>query len=195
MAKVLGISGLIGSGKSVVREALSVLYDIPCFDSDTIAKEVYFEPIVIGEIQGQLGFSPIKNGLLNKAKLKEVLTDPHNKKILEDIVHRAVARQFDEWCRRQSSQWVGIESAILFTSGFSRLCDFTLAVEVSDEIRHQRVLQRDQERSMAELQRIEAMQAEEGKRQRREANFKIDNSGTSSITRAVEALWERITNI
>lgn len=195
MARVLGISGLIGSGKSVVREALTVLYDMPCFDSDTVAKKAYFDQAVVREIENLLRFSPVKSGQLDKIKLREALSDPQKKTILEEIVHRTVAKHFEEWRDKQSSPWVCIESAILFTSGFNSLCDVTLSVEAPDEIRHQRVLQRDSGRSIADLQKIEEMQAEEGRRQRGEADIKIDNSGTTSISRAVEALWERITNI
>ncbi|MBR8703934.1 dephospho-CoA kinase [Porphyromonas levii] len=194
MGKVIGICGLIGSGKSVVREALTTLYDIPCFDSDSVAKGVYFDALVIGEIESQLGFLPIDRGLLNKGRLKETLSNPRRKAILEDIVHRAVAREFEKWRSEQGTQWVGIESAILFTSGFYRLCDTTLAVEAPEEVRFQRVQQRDSERSIDEFRQIEAIQEEEGRRQRGEADIKIDNSGTSSITRAIEALWERLIN-
>lgn len=195
MAKILGISGVIGSGKSVVREALTVLYDFPSFDSDAVAKGVYFDKVVSYEIEQRLGFLPVQNGILDKVRLKETLAIPDRKMILEEIVHVAVARKFQEWIQQQSSTWIGIESAILFTSGFNRFCDFTVAVKASESNRCQRVLLRDKERSIEEFKRISSMQAEEGRREREEADMIIDNNGTSSITRAVETLWERITNM
>lgn len=192
--KVLGITGLIGAGKSVVRETLSVLYDIPCFDSDTIAKEVYFSPTVAREIYYRLGFNPTKDGLLNKALLKKTLAEPFKRCVLEEIVHRAVGREFEIWKEQQRSKWVCLESAILFTSGFNLLCDFTLAVEASEEIRHHRVQLRDNKRSIEELRNIDSLQTQEGRKQREGADYRINNCGTSSVIRAVEALWEQINN-
>lgn len=194
MAKVVGITGLIGSGKSIVRQALSVLYGMPSFDSDVVAKEVYFFPEVQQEIEAKLSFSPItKEGVLNRKELALALANPQKKQVLEEVNHRAVAQQFDQWKDRQKSEWVGIESAILFTSGFNKLCDFTVAVRADANTRKARVLQRDSHRNERELEHIEALQQKEGEQQKAYANFIIDNRESCSITRAIEALWEQLT--
>lgn len=196
MSMIIGVTGLIGSGKSVVLKTLSKLYDIPYYDSDTHAKDLYFDPIVRDKIRAQLGFDPIAlDGTLNKPKLREVLDSEYERKLLEQINHEAVQRHFEEWSRASGSEIVALESAILFTSGFSELCDLTVSVYADKEIRRARVLARDNGRSQEDFKRIELIQVTEARRQQEEADIIIENNGTSSIIRAVEALWERINKL
>lgn len=194
MAKVLGITGLIGSGKSVVREGLEVLLTLPCFDSDSVAKDAYFDHAVQDEIIAQLGFVPVKDGALDKSKLGECLSSPEKKQKLESIIHTYVADKFVQWKEAQSSEWVGIESAILYTSGFYKMCDLVLAVEVSKEVRRERIKHRDPYRKNTEIDAIMALQEEERKRQEERADIRLDNNSSSSITREIEALKERLIN-
>ncbi|WP_353867183.1 dephospho-CoA kinase, partial [Porphyromonas sp. CAG:1061] len=55
MPKVIGIAGQVGAGKSLVLQTLNVLYGIPLFDCDKIAKESYFIPSVREEIIDRFG--------------------------------------------------------------------------------------------------------------------------------------------
>lgn len=196
MSVVIGVTGQIGSGKSVVSKALSTLYDVPYYDSDGYAKELYLDAEVRVEIQAHLGFDPIdEQGTLDKHSLRQALEEEQSRRVLEQINHRAVHSHFEEWAITSGSEVVVLESAILFSSGFYRLCDLTVVVVADPEVRKERVLARDNERSEEDFERIEWLQAHEATRQGAEADITIVNNGTSSVIRAVEALWASINKL
>lgn len=195
--KVIGITGLIGSGKSVVMKLFGVLYDIPTFNSDQKAKEIYHDSDIRKSIIDHLGMDPITDeGSLNKEGLRQLVTgDPLKKKELETIVHNGLKAKFQAWVEEQSSDMVIIESAILFTSGYHRFCDQIIQVTAKETTREARVLSRDSGAMTSErFYQIVEIQREEAKRQENESNFTIDNNGEVSIVEQVERTYSIICN-
>ena len=196
MPKVIGIAGQVGAGKSLVLQTLNVLYGIPLFDCDKIAKESYFIPSVREEIIDRFGVDPIKgNGELAKEGISKLLANKQTKEELERIVHGTVREQFGLWKGKQASKWVALESAILFTSNMYQLCDVTIAVKAETPIRMSRVLKRDPFRSEKGFELLENLQRKETTRQNDEADWHLDNSGNSSIIRELEVIYHQLDNI
>lgn len=196
MPKVIGIAGQVGAGKSLVLQTLNVLYGIPLFDCDKIAKESYFIPSVREEIIDRFGVDPIKgNGELAKEGISRLLANKKTKEELERIIHGTVKEQFELWKGQQVGEWVALESAILFTSNMYRLCDITIAIKAETSIRMSRVLKRDPYRSEKGFELLENLQREETTRQNDEADWHIDNSGKTSIIIELEVIYHQLDNI
>lgn len=196
MPKVIGIAGQVGAGKSIVLQTLNVLYGLPLFDCDNVAKQCYFIPSVRENIINSFGVDPIEeSGKLAKDKISALLANNKTKKKLEKIIHNAVREQFELWKSRYSGQWIAVESAILFTSDMNRLCDITLAVEAETPIRKRRVLRRDTDRSEDGFELLEALQKIESERQKNEADLHINNSGKSSIIRELEVIYNQLDKV
>ena len=145
MAIRIGITGGIGSGKSVVSKILSLL-DIPIYLSDDEAKRLTAtDETIRRELINLLGGELYQDGVLNKQKLANYLfASPENAEKINAIIHPQVKQDFRQWCMRHSaSQFVAMESAILFESGFASEVDVVVMVYAPQEVRIQRAMMRD----------------------------------------------------
>lgn len=143
----LGITGGIGSGKSVVCRLLAML-DVPVYDSDSRAKWLMNNSSVLRErLQERFGSDIFgEGGLQRKVLAERVFSDREALAALDAIVHPAVAEDFLSWAAEREAEGfeiVGLESAILFSSGFDRFVDRCVAVVAPDELRVARAAQRD----------------------------------------------------
>ncbi|MDR0333498.1 MAG: dephospho-CoA kinase [Dysgonamonadaceae bacterium] len=144
MTKV-GITGGIGSGKSVVCELFRV-HDIPVFDADAEAKKLNDTSPVIREKLTQLfGNDLYENNRLNRQKLASfIFSNSENLQKVNAIIHPEVAACFEKWTNEQkNAPIVVIETAILFESGFDKLVDKTVTVYSPKSDRVERVVKRD----------------------------------------------------
>lgn len=143
---VIGITGGIGSGKSVVSKILSV-YGVPVFDCDREAKLLYetsqeLRAYVIRRFGEELYAT--EDNRLDRARLASIVfSDSQALAELEGGVHPLLRTRFSSWCRSQSASIVALESAILFQSGYSELCSIVAYVEAPLEERIARVIRRD----------------------------------------------------
>lgn len=193
-ASVIGICGGIGSGKSIFSKLLS-FYGIPVFDCDAAAKKVYRNPSLRDRFEEIIGASLfLIGGELNKQALSKVVFGDSGeaKTQLSEIINGDVLRQFEEWKSLQRSvSYVGLESGILYTSHYSRLCKFVIFVDAPEELRMQRVEQRNGLASEQVLERINA-QRNEILLARRSADFEVSNDGSQSLILEWEAIAEKI---
>ncbi|MEG1404991.1 MAG: dephospho-CoA kinase [Alistipes sp.] len=141
MIKV-GITGGIGSGKSTVCR-LFAQRGVAVYDSDAAAKRLMSEALR-PQIIALFGAAAYDGGQLDRAYLaRRVFGDPQALSALNDVVHPAVKADFEAWCGQQQGDYVLLESAILFESGFDALVDRTLAVLAPLEVRMERTCRRD----------------------------------------------------
>lgn len=161
MPRVLGIAGGIGSGKSVVSRLLEVM-GIPVFDCDREAKALYDQdPQLKEQLTARLGanlYPEAQGGLFDPKALARIIFEHTSvRQEVEALVHPAVGRAFMCWQELHSScSWVGVESAILYPSGFSRYCTAVVWVEAPEEERIIRILKRDATTREEALRRIQA---------------------------------------
>jgi dephospho-CoA kinase len=145
MTKVIGITGGIGSGKSIVCKVFNLL-GVPVFEADITAGRLINSNSEIRNELVRLFGNDIYNAdnKLNRKKLAELI---FNSDILlekvNNIVHPAVRNEFLNWTKQQKTAYVIHEAAILFESGFYKMMDFTILVSASVEMRVERVMMRD----------------------------------------------------
>lgn len=143
MIKV-GICGGIGGGKSTVC-ALLAEKGVPVYDSDSRAKALMnASPEIVDAVKAAFGERSYRDGMLDRAYLaSKVFGDDENLARLNSIVHPAVRRDFEEWAAEQQADYVVLESAILFESGFDACVDASVAVLAPYPLRLERAMQRD----------------------------------------------------
>jgi len=163
----IGITGGIGSGKSVIATLLQ-LFDIPVYTADDESKKlVNRSPVIREALVSLLGKEIYTGENLNKKLLaSKIFQDDKLRQQVNEIIHPEVKCDFFEWAERQHAESCAIESAILFESGFDKFVDVTLMVYAPEEIRIQRTLQRDNSTREAIAGRIHSQMADEIKRDR-----------------------------
>ncbi len=145
MIKV-AITGGIGSGKSTLCDAFSRA-GTPIYNADSQAKRLMIESSKLREsLCAEFGTETYNDeGLDRKYLAQVVFSDPEKLARLNSIVHPAVMHDFEMWSMMHSEQspYVIMESAILFESGFDKCVDLSVAVLAPEELRLQRVVNRD----------------------------------------------------
>jgi dephospho-CoA kinase len=144
MTKIIGLTGGIGSGKTTIANHLKSL-GIPVYNSDEQAKKILYLPDTIKSLKSVFGNGIFSNNLLDKEKLsKLVFNYPIQLKLLNQIIHPAVKVDFDKWLfANKNAKLVIKEAAILFESGSYKDCDAIISISAPQELRIQRVINRD----------------------------------------------------
>lgn len=145
MKHIIAITGGIGAGKSVVSRILRALH-YPVYDCDSEAKSLMDNDSDIKRrIAAEVCAEAINSdGSINRPKLSEIIfTDSRKLKALNSIVHKAVRDHFLDWASRRKNDPVFVETAIPYESEFHRIVDDIWEVTASEEIRIQRVINRN----------------------------------------------------
>ena len=173
----IAITGGIGSGKSYVCRILEK-QGIKVYDCDAEAK-----CLMRTDAELQAGLKKLvgeevysADGILQKPVLAQfILTSEANKQAVNDVVHPAVARDFEQ----SDCEWM--ESAILFDCGFDRRTHFDKVVCVSAPVavRLQRIMQRDHISQEKAQQWIDAVMPQEELIAR--SDYEIVNDGVRDV--------------
>lgn len=177
----IGITGGIGSGKSVVSRLLGVM-GIPVYDSDSETKRLMASDGVIRkELQALVGEEVYAGGVLNKPLLASYLfANSENARRVNGIIHPRVKEDFRQWVQRHSAcPIVGIESAILVEAGFANEVDSIVMVYAPEEVRIARAVRRDASSRELIEKRIRSQMNDEEKR--RYADFVIANDDATPL--------------
>jgi dephospho-CoA kinase len=163
----IGITGGIGSGKSLVCKIFSTL-GIPVYDADSHAKELMTtDGILVSSIKKEFGdLSYHADGSLNRTYLaNSVFNNEKKLGLLNSLVHPRVAADYAKWVsENKGSGYVIKEAALLFEAGTYRSLDKVILVSAPERVRIQRVLKRDLHRSVEQVMGIvEKQMAEDEK--------------------------------
>jgi dephospho-CoA kinase len=190
---VIGLTGNIATGKSVVRRMLEHLgaYGI---DADALGHRAI--------AQGAPGYQPVvdtfgkwvlaADGQVDRAKLSRVVfADPEALARLESIVHPLVGQAIDLLVRRSTHRVIVIEAIKLIESGLREKCDSIWVTHAMQEIQLVRLMKKRGMSEMAASQRIASQPSQDGKVAA--ANVVIRNDGSFEETwKQVVAAWREI---
>ena len=184
----IAITGGIGSGKSYVCRILEK-HGIRVYDCDAGAKRLMRQDADLQaglkKLVGEQVYSA--DGILQKPVLAQfILTGEANKQAVNDVVHPAVARDFEN----SDCSW--LESAILFDSGFYRRThfDFVVCVTAPIPVRIERIMQRDHISQQKAQQWIDAVMPQEELKAR--SDFEIVNDGVRDVEEQVVNLLNHL---
>ncbi len=174
MTKIIGLTGGIGSGKTTISNHLKSL-GIPIYNSDDQAKKILYLPETIESLKTVFGNLIFTNELFDKSKLvKIVFNNPEQLKVLNEIIHPAVKVDFENWLKANiNSPLVIKEAAILFESGSYKDCDVIISISAPQEMRIQRVVERDHLTFDEVLSRINNQWTDEMRKNK--SDYVIDN--------------------
>ena len=189
----IGITGGIGSGKSVVA-TLFRLFGVPVYIADEERKQLTNQSETIRKQliahYGEAIYTP--EGLNKPLLAAKIFQDPAQLRIVNGIIHPEVKRHFEAWAAKQTTPLCAIESAILFESGFDKVVDTSLMVYAPKALRIERATARDAASREAIQRRIESQMADEEKRKL--ADHLIYNDDQQPLIPQVTAFLTRLLN-
>jgi len=193
----VGVTGGIGSGKSIVCQIFSLL-GIPIYYSDSRAKAISAtDHTVIKSIKSEFGVEAFSvDGTLNRGYLADIIFhDPEKLSRLNKIIHPAVEKDFRSWVRTHfSAPFVIKEAALLLESGSYKNLDFIIVVFSSEEQRISRIMERDNHRTLADIKAIMARQSDDAAKFAI-SQFRIDNTGTKLLLPQALKIHEFLVNL
>ena len=190
MLKV-GLTGGIGSGKTTVSEVFHSL-GIPVYNSDKRAKYLMEnDPSLRVAIIQYFGEESYRSEGLNRLYLSEqVFSDKSKLQKLNSIVHPVVGNDFALWCKNQSAPFVLKEAAILIESGAYKGLDKIIVVTASENVRMERVMERDGVKASEVGDRINNQMTDSERLQY--ADFIIDNYGIQMLISQVKEVFNKL---
>jgi dephospho-CoA kinase len=212
---IIGITGGIGSGKSVIARQLRQMgYEV--YDTDSEAKRLIVEDAHVREqITALFGPEAYKDGVYQTAFVAQQVFNANNQlpianspypnpllARLNAIVHPAVRqdilRKFRssegsdaaELLFRGSEVLFFIECAILYTAHLDELCDKVVVVTAPEEVRLARTIARDH----SDIDKVRArMRAQNVEEDIRRADIIINNDGNTPIPILCEEILKELT--
>lgn len=143
---VVGLTGGIGCGKSLVSDLFHQKFDIPIIDADIIAREVSETPHVNHLLYKSFGKDYFdKDHVLLRDKLREaVFTDSKLREKLEEILHPLVYDEIKRKLELVKSDYCIVVIPLLLEKKKTDFIDRILVVDCAVEEQIQRVILRDQ---------------------------------------------------
>src|SRR4051794_2149935 len=139
----IGITGGIGSGKSVVAKLFELL-GVPVYNADAAAKELMdASPGLKRLLLEHFGAEVYENNKLNRSWLAaKVFNNEDQLQVLNSIVHPLVINAGIEWINSHNVPMVMKEAAIFFESGSNTGMDYMIGVYAPQQLRIERVMAR-----------------------------------------------------
>jgi dephospho-CoA kinase len=190
---VIGLTGNIATGKSVVRRMLEHLgaYTI---DADALSHRVISK--------GAPGYQPVldkfgtwlldKDGQIDRARLgRLVFADGQALAQLEDIIHPYVGQAVDLLTRRATQKVIVIEAIKLLESDLRNRCDAIWVSDAPQEVQIERLMRKRGMSREEALQRIHSQSAQ--KEKLAAAKVIITNNGSyEDLWKQVSEAWKTI---
>ena len=193
---IIGLTGNIATGKSVVRRMLEHLgaYTI---DADALSHRAI--------AKGAPGYQSVidlfgkwivgKDGEIDRAKLASlVFRDGQALAQLEDVVHPLVAQAVDHLVKRATQRVVVIEAIKLMESSLKSSCDSVWTTYAPEDIQIERLMRK---RAMSREQALERIHAQGAQSEKvAAANVVIRNTGSyDELWRQVTQAWKQVSPV
>ncbi|MBL8097740.1 MAG: dephospho-CoA kinase [Anaerolineales bacterium] len=190
---VIGLTGNIATGKSVVRRMLEHLgaYTI---DADALTHRVY--------AKGAPGYQQVidkfgkwilnRDNEIDRAKLGNlVFSDPEAMRQLEDIVHPLVRQAADILVKRATQSVIVIEAIKLLEGDLRNVCDSIWVTNAPEETQVDRLVKK---RGLSREQALERIHSQSPQSQKvTVANMVITNTGSyDDLWKQVSEAWKQI---
>lgn len=191
-AKQIGLTGNIGSGKTTVCRIFET-FGVPVYYADDQAKLFLDSPQVISEILSIFGNDCVgADGTINRKMLaKKVFSDKNQLKKLNEIIHPRVKEGFNQWAvQYDGDAYVIMEAAILFETGHARRLHKNILVTAPEQLRIQRVCERDGVTPGDVQKRMQHQMPEADKEKM--ADYVINNNGEMALLPQVEKIHKLI---
>ena len=192
---LVGITGGIGAGKSIVSKVFEVL-GVPVYFADQKASLLMdSDPVLQTELIREFGEDAVNDGKANKEFFRKlVFNDEGQRKKLNAIVHPAVGKDFEIWVQGHAElPYLLKEAALLIEAGSYKELDVLIGVFAPKEERVKRVLKRDPYRSETDVRNIMDKQMEESE-MRGYCQVQIENDGRKPVLEEILNFHKSLTD-
>jgi dephospho-CoA kinase len=189
MTLKVGLTGGIGSGKSTVA-SLFELIGIPVFYADLAAKQLLVDdPDVKKEIIRLMGEQAYtEEGPNKKVIAHAIFNNPNLRDSINRLIHPKTIVQAQQWMLEQHTPYAIKEAALIFESGSENELDYVIGVRCPEQLRIQRIHQRDQTPVSDIIRKIQSQLPEEEKLQR--CDLIIENNEKDMLMPQVLAIHQ-----
>lgn len=192
---IIGITGSIATGKSAVTNyLLSLGYWV--IDSDEIVHSLLTRPEVIEKITTTFGSDLVKDGILDRKMLGEIVFNNDEKRqVLNSILHPLVILKILEDTKnyKDNKNIVFVDIPLLYEASLENLVDKIIVVYVPQNIQLSRLMIRDNINEDYAKQKIKASMDIEIKKEK--ADYLIDNSfNLTNTNKQIDEVLRRIKN-
>ncbi|OOS00989.1 dephospho-CoA kinase [Canicola haemoglobinophilus] len=145
MAYIVGLTGGIGSGKSMIADLFAEL-GVPIVDADVVARDIVAKGSpLLEEIVLHFGEKVrLENGELNRAELRKLVFQNEQEKLwLNNLLHPAIREKMLQQLHSVDYSYVLWVVPLLIENNLMELCDRVLVIDVEPEIQILRASQRD----------------------------------------------------
>jgi dephospho-CoA kinase len=179
MARRLGVTGGIGSGKTTVCRIFRVL-GVPVFLADVSAREVMNnDPVIREKINGIAGKDLYSGGELDRMELARLIFNrPEMLKSVNAEVHPVVLKIFSKWADESDAPYVIMEAAVLFESKADTFVDRVVSISAPVEERIARVMGRNE---LSREQVIERIKNQLEDDEREEQSYYVINNADNEM--------------
>ena len=193
---IIGITGGIGSGKSVISQELRHMgYEV--YDTDSEAKRLIVENVQIRRnIENLLGKEVYKDNVYQtQIVASKVFANKSLLVQLNAIVHPAVREDIlsrtQDFINNTTSLYF-IECAVLYTAHLDDICDKVVAITAPEAIRLERTIARDS----SDKNKVRArMRMQDVEHDIQRADIIINNDGSTPVSTLCKELLELATKI
>ncbi len=191
----IGITGGIGSGKSIVSKIFEVM-GTAVYNSDQKAKQLMNgNEIIRRKLTAKFGEKIYLNsGLLNKKLLASIIfTKSEHTKFVNNTVHPVIIEDFRKWTEKHDKSKIIVkEAALLIESNAYKDLDIIITVFAPLELRIKRVMLRDGMKRSQVLDRIKKQLPEEEKM--KIADYVIVNDDKKAVLPQLMKIYNKLMN-
>ncbi|MEM6642447.1 MAG: dephospho-CoA kinase [Bacteroidota bacterium] len=179
---LVGVTGGIGSGKSTVCKIFEVLGHLVYYADDRAKWLMNHQKELREKIISLFGPKSYEENHLNRSWIGQlVFQDPDLLRSLNELVHPAVRQDLANWLEENKEEkFLFYEAALIFETGNYKKMERTILVTAPEQVRIQRILQRDPGRTVEGVKKIMAQQMPDEEKKRL-ADRVIQNDGDSSL--------------
>ena len=177
----IGLTGGIGAGKTTISQIFQSL-EIPIFNSDDCGKKLLQSDTNIQtQIVNAFGKSILKKNQIQVQELSKIIfTNKKKLALINSIIHPRVILEFTNWLKKQTSNYIIKESALLFEAKTHQTLDKIILVTAPLKTRIKRVQKRDG-KTENEIKKIIEQQVKT-KDIIANVDYVIDNNGKTLLT-------------
>ncbi len=143
---IIGICGKSGCGKSTLANQIIELTNNKAIhlDIDKVGHKVLLLPEVQKELINSFGESVVKEKIVDRKKLGEIVFDSRNEmNKLSDITWKYMQREIDNFLTIHKDKIIILDWLLLSISKYFDMCDIKILLDIPYEVRKQRAMKRD----------------------------------------------------
>lgn len=143
---IIGICGKSGCGKSTLANQIIELTNnkVVHLDIDEVGHSVLLLPEVKEELINSFGESIIKENMVDRKKLGEIVFDSRNEMSkLSDITWKYMQIEIDNFLYLHKDKIIILDWLLLSITKYFDMCDIKILLDIPYEVRKQRAMKRD----------------------------------------------------